>query len=93
MRQTSVIGKGGRYEVMTDGRTVWVNSPGICVGRFTVAHMDIHQDLQKQLETAKSCDDCREGPFTEKDWQYFRDRMREMFGVNVPDNYAPEAMR
>jgi hypothetical protein len=42
------------YEISTDGRVVWVNAPdGMCVGRFTKSHVDVHHNTANQLDFKK----------------------------------------
>lgn len=77
------------YEISTDGRTVWVNSAtGMCVARFSLKGMDIHHDIQGQIE-GKHCLDC--GP---ADWETFCQKVQQHYGVVIPIGYAPtESMK
>ena len=78
---------GQRYELIADGRTVWVNSgvTGMNIGRYCDGRrIDIH----KAEASALSCLFCKswEGP---DDWMLFQRKMKELHGVDIPDNLRP----
>lgn len=78
------------FEVLGDGRTVWVNSPvGICVGRFTKMGVDVHVDFEKQVQ-GEHCLDCfkHQGDFVTS-WQRFVSSMNRHYGVSIPENLKP----
>jgi hypothetical protein len=75
-----------RYQIDSDGRTVWVNGP-ILLGRFSKLGIDVHQDGH--------CvgDSCSVGPCTLNDWRTFQQKIRDMHGIEVPDKHMPEYLR
>lgn len=79
------------YEVIGDGRTVWVNSStGMCVGRFTRFGMDIHHDTDGQMR-GKHCLDCRthNKASIEQSWQQFIRLMNMHYGVLISNAMKP----
>lgn len=78
------------HQILTDGRTVWVNGPDASnLGRFGPGGVDVHRTFEEQLETGEQCLFCKEGPTEERDWKPFVDAMREFHGVEVPDMVKP----
>lgn len=67
-------------EVLWDGQTVWVNGIDGLLGRFHPRRMDVHAD--------NKCERC--GPGT---WEEFVAAMRELHGVDVPAEAAPQSGR
>ncbi len=78
-------------DITADGRNVWVNSPeGLCIGRFGYT-IDIHQDIDAQLEDQKHCLDCRHrSDDLDSDWRFFKDGMRQHHRVEVSDHHKPD---
>lgn len=73
------------HQVMSDGRTVWVNSiAGGAVARIGRSRIDVHS------KDNTSCEDC--GP-VEGDlvvmWERFKAKVLEHHGVLVPDDFKP----
>lgn len=80
------------YEISTDGRVVWVNAPdGMCVGRFTKSHVDVHHNTANQLE-GKHCLDCfssKERPLDDS-WEQFKKSIKENFNLLIKDTFKPK---
>ncbi len=77
-------------EILSDGRTCWVNGPdGCCLGRYVhsklMIHMDVHRDAHGQVENGNQCLDCAKGAT----WLDFKDAMHQHHGVNIPDRHKP----
>lgn len=70
------------FEVLTDGRRVWVNSDrGMSVGRFNPfggGSIDIHHDTDVQIATGRQCLDCRRGTYDD-----FVRAMRDAYGIDL----------
>lgn len=80
----------GRYELQSDGKTVWVNGPsGDNIGRFSERGIDIHHSVEIQLATGKVCALCKPGPCTLIDWYNFRTEMLNRYGVTIADKHMP----
>lgn len=79
------------HELMTDGKTVWVNAPdGMCVSRFTPRGVDVHGTTEQQLSGIQ-CEDCfQRNPETpDADWKRFVDSTKQIHGVAVPEQFRP----
>ncbi len=76
-------------EVVSDGRTVWINSAeGCCLGRFSRFGIDVHKDAVGQVE-GDPCLDCAPGLPDASGWERFRRGMLEHHGVAVEDRHRP----
>lgn len=75
--------------VQSDGVTVWVNGPAFCMGRFGRNGIDIHRAPGSQLELGE-CLFCTHAPTTEEDWETFKTKMNELYGVTVSDKHRPD---
>jgi len=73
-------------EITTDGKTVWVNGSGVCLGRFGPRGVDVHRRAEEQLAGLPQCLDCRPVP----DWEAFVASMKEHHGVEVDSVFEPE---
>ena len=73
------------HQITTDGHTVWVNSPEVCLGRFGPNGVDVHKDAEGQVESGVSCLDCDRKP----DWGRFVASMKEHHDITVEENYRP----
>jgi len=81
-------------EIKTDGITVWVNgASGECLGRFGRMGIDVHATLHDQEEQEIQCLFCTHAPVTQADWGTFRQKMLELHGVQVNENYCPVRFR
>jgi len=77
------------YELqLADNRNaVWIHaSDGSTVGRFGVKGVDLHTTVTEQLNGASQCRLCTHGEATIEDWQLFRDKALEWWGVEVPED-------
>jgi hypothetical protein len=95
---TTYIGIGGGavlirrltpYDIMSDGKTVWINGAYGLLGRFGLYGIDVHRPLTDQSEKGE-CLHCTHEPTTRADWDVFVAKMLEHCGVHVPDEYMPE---
>ena len=61
------------YQIQSDGKTVWVNSPwdGSCIGRFSSKGIDIHHTVEKQIEMGVQCINCTHEKPTFHGWLDF----------------------
>lgn len=68
--------------------TVWIHSfaDGSTVGRFGKMGVDIHNSVSEQLAGAPQCRLCTHGKVTLEDWELFREKAVEFWGVNVPED-------
>lgn len=78
------------YEVqLSEGRNaVWIHSliDGSTVGRFGQMGVDLHNSITDQRQGMSECRLCTHGPVTRADWQLFREKALEWWGVDVPAN-------
>lgn len=64
---------------------LWVHSSdGSTVGRFGRMGIDLHNTLTDQLAGMPECRLCTHGSPTVADWELFRERCLEWFGIDVP---------
>lgn len=74
----------GTFELIDDGRTVWVNTD-ICLGRFGRMGVDVHHDAAGQSQ-GKHCLDCFPRSSDAKaDWSRFRASMERHHGIRLPN--------
>jgi len=77
------------YQVqLSDTRTaVWIHaSDGSTVGRFGRMGIDLHNTVTEQMSGKPECRFCTHGQPTAHDWQLFREKAKEWWGVGVPDD-------
>jgi hypothetical protein len=80
-----------RYQVETDGRTVWVNGDdGACWGRFSRFGIDVHKKGKDQHADGDSCLDCVPGEMDWAGWEHFKASMLHHHDVTVTDHHAPQ---
>lgn len=84
--------RGVSYEIVSDGRTVWVNVAAGSIARFGLAGIDIHREPMQQ-DAEGSCLYCTHTVTTRADWAMFVDKMLELYGIVVPDHHRPERLR
>lgn len=66
---------------------VWIHaSDGSTVGRFGRKGVDLHTTVTEQMNGAPQCRLCTHGEPTYGDWQLFRDKALEWWGVEVPED-------
>ncbi len=76
-------------EIVSDGRTVWVNGPdGCCLGRFSRFGIDVHKDAAGQQQGSQ-CLDCTHTTPTDMDWARFVLNMMLHHDVVVGDEHRP----
>jgi hypothetical protein len=83
------------YEVqLSDSRTaVWVHaSDGSTVGRFGRQGIDLHNTVSEQMNGASECRLCTHGQPGIEDWNLFREKALEWWGVNVPADAFDERL-
>lgn len=76
-------------DISTDGITVWVNGATSLLGRFGQRGIDIHRPIEEQ-ESLGECLHCTHGNTTKEDWYIFRDKMFELHGIVVSEEYIPK---
>jgi hypothetical protein len=84
-----MTGSGLSYAVqLSDTRTaVWIHaSDGSTVGRFGRMGIDLHNTVTEQMSGKPECRLCTHGQSTAHDWALFREKAKEWWGVEVPDD-------
>ena len=85
------------YELqLSDNRTaVWVHSSdGSTVGRFGRQGVDLHNTVTAMLQGAPECRLCTHGKPTKADWELFREKVLEWWGIRVPeDAFDPKLLK
>ena len=74
------------FEILTDGRTVWVNGMRGLLGRFSHVGIDVHVDGQCQPDSCKPASGL-EG------WQEFQRLMKKHHAINVSDRFKPNFLK
>ena len=71
---------------LSDNRTaVWIHADdGSTVGRFGRFGIDLHTTVTEQMLGAPECRLCTHGLVTLDDWNLFREKVYEWFGIEVP---------
>lgn len=71
--------------------TVWINcSDGSTVGRFGKMGIDLHNSITEQMAGQPECRLCTHGRPTVKDWALFRQKAKEWWDVDVPEDAFSE---
>lgn len=66
---------------------VWIHaSDGSTVGRFGRMGVDLHNTASEQLQGKPQCRLCTHGRVTTADWELFKAKAYEWWGVSVPDS-------
>lgn len=81
------------HDITSDGRTVWVNGADGALGRFGINGIDVHQPLTVTVRAGSECLHCTHARTTRADWDVFVAKMREHFGIEVPDEHMPRRLR
>jgi hypothetical protein len=64
---------------------VWIHaSDGSTVGRFGKMGVDLHNTVTEQMQGAPECRLCTHGRPSVKEWDLFREKAAEWWGVSVP---------
>lgn len=87
----------GGYQVLSDGRTVWVNeATGSAVARVScfgdLVMIDVHRPLAQQCDQGE-CLDCRHDLTNAAAWEYFVASVRRHFGLQIPATHRPRWAR
>lgn len=82
-----------RYEVSSDGMTVWVDGPGGFVGRFGRQAIDIYNKLNLEESPGQSCLYFKKGTKDREDWETFLTKMKEFYGIEIPEKFTPMRFR
>ncbi|MEZ8293455.1 hypothetical protein AB6D11_06330 [Vibrio splendidus] len=78
------------FELFGDGKTVWLNNhSGDCLARFGLRGIDIHTSASEQINGAKQCLYCTHTKTDVDDWHVFKRKVKELFGLDVPDHLSP----
>jgi hypothetical protein len=65
---------------------VWIHaSDGSTVGRFGRMGVDLHNTVTEQMAGAPECRLCTHGKVTAEDWKLFREKSKEFWGVDIPE--------
>ncbi len=83
----------GQYQVLSDGRTVWVNeASGGAVARLgsfgDIAMVDVHRPLAQQCAEGE-CLDCRHDLAGAEAWDYFKGSVLKHFGLTIAERHRP----
>lgn len=81
--------KHAKYEITSDGVTVWVNSDeGYCLARFGRMGIDVH--LQPRYAGENECAYCTHAKTTKMDWYTFKKETSRVHGIDIPEAYLPD---
>ena len=73
------------WSVINDA--VWIHaSDGSTVGRFGKMGVDLHTTATEQLKGKPQCRLCTHGRPSVEDWELFKNKAMEWWGVEVPDD-------
>lgn len=92
MKHRQPLREGVDYQVVSDGRTVWVNAPDGNLARFGLGGIDVHREPALQAAEG-ACLFCTGDFTTQKDWAVFVDKVRELHGVEVEEQHRPVRLR
>lgn len=81
--------KSPPHQIDSDGVTVWVNGAFGLLGRFGRNGIDVHRPVEDQMVRGE-CLHCTHEPTTAADWDIFVSKMKELFGITVPEAYKPK---
>jgi hypothetical protein len=76
-----------QYEVQVSASNdaVWVHADdGSTVGRFGRLGIDLHTTVTEQLNGSPQCRLCTHGKPSIKEWDLFREKCKEWWGVIIP---------
>lgn len=77
------------YEIQTSENksAIWIHaSDGSTVGRFGTMGIDLHNTVTEQLNGASQCRLCTHRQVNASDWDLFKEKSLEFFGVKVSDD-------
>jgi len=81
------------HEIISDGKTVWVNGAEGLLGRFGRGGIDVHRPAVEQAETGRECLHCTHTAPTAADWDVFVLKMKEHHGIEVGNAYRPKKLK
>lgn len=83
-----------KFEIISDGRTMWVNaSDGCNIGRFSRRSMEIHRNFKDQIETGEECLNCTHGLSDLNTWKNFKLGMLKHYGLKIAEKHKPKFLR
>lgn len=86
--------EGTDYEVLSDGKTVWINAAdGSSIGRFSRFGIDVHKTLENQMKGEGQCLDCTHSKPSIQDWERFRTAMKSHHAVEVEECHMPDFLK
>jgi hypothetical protein len=85
---------GYELQLSESRNAVWIHSlmDGSTVGRFGLMGVDLHNTITEQRAGMSECRLCTHGPATLADWQLFREKALEWWGVEVPEDAVDQRL-
>lgn len=82
-------------QIASDNTAVWVHcTDGSTVGRFGRMGVDLHNTVTEMLAGSPQCRLCTHGIPSHSDWELFRAKVKEWWGIDVPENaFDPALLR
>lgn len=77
------------HDITSDGNSVWVNGGDGLLGRFGPNGIDVHQPSIDAQAAKGECLHCTHERTSRADWEVFTVKMREHFGIKIPEEHAP----
>lgn len=82
------------FQVLSDGRRVWVNGPaGESIARLSafgrLAMIDVHLAIEEQRKTGTECLDCRHDLVGAAAWNHFIESVKTNYQVDVTEEHRP----
>lgn len=86
LTETSQQESGYELQLSATRTAIWVHSTtdGSTVGRFGRMGIDLHNTVTEQMAGLPECRLCTHGKPSVADWNMFRSRVLEWFGLDVP---------
>lgn len=78
--------KKPKYQIHSDGITVWVNGEEENIARFGRYGIDIHKP-------GGGCLFCTHGIVKARDWHLFVEKMKELYNIRVGERFRPKRLR
>ncbi|HGY2296317.1 TPA: hypothetical protein ACNV18_000031 [Pseudomonas putida] len=75
-------------QIAANRQTLWIHysGDGSTVARFSPRGVDLHNTVSEQMAGAQECRLCTHGSPSKFEWQMFREKAKEWWGVDVPDD-------
>lgn len=82
-------------QIADNNSAVWVHcSDGSTVGRFGRMGVDLHNTVTEMMQGAPQCRLCTHGIPSQADWELFREKVLEWWGIDVPlDAFDPALLK